>query len=90
MSHTFPGDGQQTFRVEPVTANRYPTVAILDLRADKAFQFGRFGKLTAMVDVFNLTNSSAVTTLRVTSANYREVTAILDPRIVRFGVRFDF
>ncbi len=90
MSFNFPGDGQQTFRVEPVTANRYPTVGILDLRADKAFQFGRLGKLTAMVDVFNLTNSSAVTTLRHTSANFQEVTVILDPRIVRFGLRFDF
>jgi outer membrane receptor protein involved in Fe transport len=90
ISFAFPGDGNQTVRVEPIDANRYPTVAILDLRFDKAFRFGRFGTLTGMVDLFNLTNSSAVTSFRTTTVNYREVTAILDPRIVRFGLRFEF
>ena len=41
-SVTFPGDGAQNIRMEPVTANRAPTVAILDFRADKSFTFGRF------------------------------------------------
>ena len=56
-SVAFPGDGTQTVRVEPVTANRAPTVQILDFRVDKGFTFGRYGKLTAMVDIFNATNS---------------------------------
>jgi hypothetical protein len=94
----FPGDGNnQTVRVEPITANRYPTVAILDFRLDKSFKFGSFGKLTAQFDVFNLANSGTVTAFRQTTAGsgaygtlYQEVTGILDPRIVRFGIRFDF
>lgn len=90
ISVNFPGDGQQTVRVEPITTNRYPTVGILDFRADKSFSFGRFGKLTGMFDVFNLTNAGTATTVRLTTVNYREVTAILDPRIVRFGLRYDF
>ncbi|MGH9347773.1 MAG: carboxypeptidase regulatory-like domain-containing protein [Vicinamibacterales bacterium] len=88
---TFPGDGAQNVRLEPVTSNRAPTVAILDVRADKSFSLGRFGKLTGMVDVFNAFNSGTVTNFRTTTgATFTEVLAILDPRIVRFGVRFDF
>ncbi|MGH8245999.1 MAG: hypothetical protein ACREUU_06160, partial [Gammaproteobacteria bacterium] len=87
----FPGDGQQTVRVEEITANRAPTVSIVDLRADKSFSFGRFGRITGMVDVFNALNSGTVLNFTtVTGANFKRVIGILDPRIVRFGVRYDF
>jgi hypothetical protein len=90
-SVNFPGDGQQNIRVEPVTANRAPNVAILDFRIDKSFTFGRFGKFTGMVDIFNAVNSGVVTNFRTTTgATFKEVIALLDPRIVRFGVRYDF
>jgi hypothetical protein len=90
-SVTFPGDGAQNIRMEPVTANRAPTVSIIDIRGDKSFTFGRFGKVTAMVDVFNATNAGTITNFRTTTgATFQEVLAILDPRIVRFGVRFEF
>jgi hypothetical protein len=101
ISVTFPVEGAQTVRVEPITANRYPTVQIFDIRFDKSFRFGRAGRLTAMVDIFNLNNASTVTAFRTTTAGattngivyptlYQEVTGLLDPRIVRFGVRYDF
>jgi len=91
-SVTFPGDGAQTVRVEPVTANRAPTVSILDFRADKSFSFGKFGRLTGQVDVFNAMNSGTVTNFATTTGatSYLRVIGILDPRIVRFGVRYDF
>jgi hypothetical protein len=89
ISVVFPGDSTQTVRVEPITANRYPTVGILDFRLDKSFRF-RGTRLTGQVDVFNAANSGVVTSLRTTTVNYKEVLGILDPRIVRFGVRFDF
>jgi hypothetical protein len=91
LSVAFPGDGTRTVRVEPVTANRGETVQILDLRFDKSFRLGGSTRLTAMVDTFNLTNAGTVTTFRnATGATFKEVTALLDPRIVRFGLRFDF
>jgi hypothetical protein len=90
ISVAFPGDGNQTVRVEPIDANRYPTVAILDARLDKSFRFGRTVRVTGMLDAFNLANAGTVTAFRRTTVNYREVTQILDPRIFRFGIRVDF
>ena len=86
-----PGDITQSIRMEPVTANRAPTVSILDFRFDKSFAFGRFGRLSGMVDIFNaLNNGTVVNFATTTGANYNRVLGILDPRIVRFGVRYEF
>ena len=76
----------------PPTSSRAPNVGIFDIRADKSFTLpGKAGRLTAMVDVFNLTNSATVTNFRITTgATFQEILAILDPRIVRFGVRYEF
>jgi Carboxypeptidase regulatory-like domain len=90
-SVTFPGDGAQNIRMEPVTANRAPNVGIADVRFDKSLRFGKVGKLTAQIDVFNLMNAGTVTTFRSLSGpTFKEVISILDPRIIRFGVRYDF
>ena len=87
----FPVDGNQNVRMESVTANRAPTVSIFDIRADKTFNLGRFGKVTGMVDVFNALNAGTVTNFRTTTGvTFKEVLGILDPRIVRFGLRVDF
>jgi len=87
----FPGDGAQTIRMESVTANRAPAVSILDFRLDKSFRFGRYGKFTGMMDIFNALNSGTVVNFRTTTgATFKEVLALLDPRIVRFGIRYDF
>ena len=98
ISVPFPGDGTRIVRVEPITANRYDLISILDLRADKSFRLpGPAGRITFQFDVFNLFNNNAITTFRQNSANsvtaanlYREVTGILDPRIFRVGFRWDF
>lgn len=93
MSVNLPVEGARTVRVEPITANRYPTVAILDVRADKSIKTGRCGTATLQLDVFNLTNVATVTTVRVTNtatAPFNEVTAILNPRVIRAGIRFTF
>jgi hypothetical protein len=87
------GDGNRTVRVQPIDSNRYPSVAILDLRLDKSVDMGKFGKIQPMLDVFNVMNSGVPTTVRTTNtatAPFQEVTAILNPRVIRFGVRFNF
>jgi hypothetical protein len=89
VSVRFPGDGTRTVRVEPLNANRAPAVSILDFRVDKSFRM-RGTRLTAMLDIFNIANYGTVTGFRQTTVNYQEVTGILDPRVVRFGVKFNF
>jgi len=100
VNFSLPALGSQTIRVEPVTANRAPNVHIVDFRLDKSVRFpNRFGRLTAMVDVFNLLNLGTPIVFRTQSGNvatgepfgnFKEVLALLDPRIVRFGVRYEF
>ncbi len=92
MSVNLPVEGARTVRVEPITTNRYPTVQILDVRADKSFDISRV-RTTLQLDIFNLTNAGTPTTVRVTNtaaAPFNEVTAILNPRVVRAGIRFAF
>ena len=89
VSVSFPGDGNRTVRVEPSNANRAPAVSILDFRLDKSFRM-RNTRLTAMFDIFNTANYGTVTAWRSTTVNYREVTGILDPRVVRVGLKFSF
>ena len=93
ISVAMPVEGNRTIRVEPIDSHRYPSVAILDLRLDKAFDAGKFGRFTPMLDVFNLMNSGVPTTVRTTNtatAPFQEVTAILNPRVIRFGFRYNF
>jgi hypothetical protein len=93
ISVNMPVEGNRTVRVQPIDANRYPSVAILDLRLDKSIDLGKFGKVTPMLDVFNTLNSGVPTTVRTTNtatAPFNEVTAILNPRVIRLGFRFSF
>lgn len=98
LSVTLPVASAERIRVEPITANRAPTVPITDIRFDKTFRLpGAYGgRLTGIVDIFNAFNHGTVTTFRTstgasaTAAPFKEVTSLLDPRIVRFGVRWDF
>jgi hypothetical protein len=92
LSVALTGAGTETIRVEPVDTRRAPTVGILDLRLDKSVNLpGRGGRLVGMVDVFNLLNSNTVTNFRITTGStFQEVLALLDPRIVRLGVRWEF
>ncbi|HYB94573.1 MAG TPA: carboxypeptidase regulatory-like domain-containing protein [Vicinamibacterales bacterium] len=93
ISVTMPVEGARTIRVEPVGTNRYPSVAILDFRLDKTVDMGRFGKVTPILDIFNTLNSGVPVAARTTNtatAPFQEVITILNPRVVRFGVRFNF
>ena len=90
-SVTFPGDGAQNIRMEPISSHRAPSVGIMDVRLDKTLKFGKAGRLTGQIDMFNLLNSGTITVFRTaTGTTYNEVLGLLDPRVIRFGVRYDF
>jgi hypothetical protein len=91
ISVPLPGAGAETIFAEPVDAQRAPNVGIVDLRLEKAFKLSKYGRFTAMVDAFNALNSDTITNFRITSGSrYNELIALLDPRTVRFGVRYEF
>ena len=70
---------------------RLPAVKSLDARVEKMFTFDRT-KLAFDVDVFNLLNSGTVLgrIYDVSASNFNDVAEIMNPRIVRFGVRLQF
>jgi hypothetical protein len=76
---------------EPYGSVRLPTFAMLSLRADKPVRIDRF-KITFSVDLFNVFNAN--TTLsqedELSRDNYGQIIQYLKPRILRFGIRFQF
>jgi hypothetical protein len=85
------GAGSETVFSEPLNSQRAPNVGILDVRAEKSFKLGSAGKVSAMVDVFNALNADTITNYRIaTGAAYNQVIALLDPRTVRFGIRYTY
>ena len=63
----------------------------LDARVEKLFKFDQV-QLGLDVDVFNLLNSGTVLgrIYDVSASNFNDVAEIMNPRILRFGVRFQF
>jgi hypothetical protein len=70
---------------------RLPSVTQLDLRVDKQINLKYF-QATASVDIFNALNGNTILAERrqQNSTNANTVSAILAPRVLRFGVRVTF
>jgi hypothetical protein len=74
--------------------NRLPGVTSLDLRAEKSFNFsGR--ELVFSADLFNAFNASTVLgrqydVTATGNTGYNQPLEIMNPRLLRFGVRFQF
>ena len=89
------GNLKQLLLVDDVAEHRLPTVTSLDVRVGKEFRFG-VGSFTPRVnfdiDLFNVLNSATVLARQfdqgVTTAD--NVLEIMNPRIIRFGLRVNF
>jgi hypothetical protein len=85
------GASKTVLLVDDVTAFRLPVLTSLDTRVGKEFTFGR-ARFNVDLDVFNVLNTSTVLLrqydLRVTTAD--NVLEIMNPRVLRVGVRFNF
>ena len=91
LSVSLPNAGSELIPAETLDSRRGPNVGIFDVRFEKSFALGKPGSVTGMVDIFNLTNSGVITNARNRSGSrFHEVIALLDPRIVRFGIRWEF
>jgi carboxypeptidase family protein len=62
----------------------------VDIRVIRNFKVGRT-KLQAIFDVYNALNGTAILAETTAyGANYRRPTAVLDPRLVKFGMQMNF
>ena len=86
-----PGTGtNQPIFLTDLSANRSENVTMVDLRFDKAFTVGTGGRITLMLDLYNLFNSNAVTNFSLRTGDNERVIAALDPVAMKLGVRYQF
>jgi hypothetical protein len=70
---------------------RYPDPKLLDVRLSRAFNFGGGRRIVPQIDIFNLGNSNAVTSLNTgVGGTYLVPNGIISPRIARVGVSVNF
>ena len=78
--------------VEGMGENHLDTLAMVDMRVEKAFTLPDIGRLSLMMDIFNVFNCN--TELGKNRYAYQttfgDTLEIVNPRIVRLGVRFQF
>ena len=80
-----------TVRVEPSDANRRPNLNVLDLRAEKRFSMGAGRTLKVRVNMYNALNTNTVTGTTIQSGpNFGRVSSIFLPRLVDFGIQYNF
>jgi hypothetical protein len=94
--------GNTTVAVEPSGAYYLPTIALTNIRFEKRFKMLAKGhSATAMIELYNIPNSNTIIginsqTARTTDRNGKSVpqfgraTQILNPRILRLGMRYQF
>jgi hypothetical protein len=79
-----------TIPLEELGAQRDPSQHVVNVKAARNFNWGK-NRVQLSLDVFNLFNVNTATTVRyVSSTTYGQISAILPPRIARFGVEFTF
>jgi len=61
----------------------------LDLRFGKVLRMGR-SRAVVSVDLYNALNSNATINVNQSFASYLAPTEILNPRVAKFSVNFDF
>jgi hypothetical protein len=85
------GGGITNVYLDRLGDNRLDTLQTLDFRVDRRFTFGRLMIIPAM-DVFNLLNGNTPLSIRPVqnASNANQISSILGPRVVRFGIRAEW
>jgi hypothetical protein len=83
--------GTQLVPIEPIGTRRQDTVALFDFRVEKQLRFADRARAGLFFDVFNLMNSNtAVNEVWISGSRFERASTVLGPRIVKFGVKFDW
>jgi len=90
---------------EPVGTRRSPPYTMLDMRLEKSFSFGDYGKLSFYVDIFNIGGRKTLSVTRNPNgrlwfyrdppeyslySNYGRINSISGVRSIRLGFRWSF
>jgi carboxypeptidase family protein/TonB-dependent receptor-like protein len=77
--------------LDPTGENRLPNYQNLDFHVDRPVHLQSV-RFVPSLDVFNVANANTIQAIRGTqnAANANQIQAILAPRVVRFGIRFNW
>jgi hypothetical protein len=77
--------------LEPLGDTRHPTLNYADFKVEKAFTFGTT-RIIPSLDIFNIGNVNTVLARRrlQAAANANQISGIVAPRVLRFGVRINW
>lgn len=93
--------GAETINLEPAGIIRLPDRDLLDLRFSRPVTIRDRYKLEPIIDLFNVTNSTSIInklnfygtingSVFTPSSDYELPTDMLNPRVMRIGLKFDF
>ena len=83
--------GSQLVLVEPIGTRRQETVSVLDFRVEKQLRFAQKARVGLFFDMFNALNSNTnVNITWLAGSRFERATTVLNPRIAKFGVKFDW
>lgn len=85
-------EGTTTIFTEKLGKRRHPNFYNVDLSIAKEIPFGDYGTLSLSIDAFNVFNFSHALARfpQINSPRYDEIEIILNPRVIRFGIRYRF
>jgi hypothetical protein len=81
--------GNVRILAEPIGTRRMDNLTLVDLKVEKSFRVSS-ERLAVFVDVFNALNANAEQTISWASGSFLRPLAIMPPRILRIGARFDW
>jgi hypothetical protein len=83
--------GAQAILAEPIGTRSQETVTLFDWRVEKQIRLAQRARVGLFFDMFNTTNSNTPINITWTSgARFGRATTVIPPRIVKFGVKFDW
>ena len=83
--------GSQLALVEPIGTRRQDTVSLLDFRVEKQLRFAQKARVGLFLDMFNVMNSNTNVNISwLAGTRFERATTVLNPRIVKFGAKFDW
>jgi hypothetical protein len=80
-----------SFFTQNLSANRSDDVNLMNIRIDKVIPLQGRVKATLMLDIYNVLNADPVTNFDLAlGPTYKQVIAVLDPRVFQMGFRLEF